>query len=367
MNKHIAIFLPSLRGGGAERVMVNLAHEFQEEGYRVDFILSKAEGSYLPKLSKRINLIDLNSNRVFWSLKPLVKYLKSNRPPILLSALSHANVVALWAVKLAKTSTKVIVTEHTTLSISIMNSKNIKSKLIPILIKNFYKEASWIVAVSRGVAKDLLENLKIPREKVKVIYNPIVNEELIRLSFEDVEHRWIKNNERPIILAAGRLTDAKDYHTMIKSFKQIHDKIGAKLIILGEGKQRKKIEKLAETLGIASDVDIVGFVENPYAYMRKADLFLLTSQWEGFGNVLVEAMACGTSVISTDCPNGPREILDNGKYGYLVPVGDVEVLTATVLKHFSQPYNIDKKTLISRANDFHVKKIAKEYLELLKL
>lgn len=364
MNKHIAIFLPSLRGGGAEKVMLNLAHEIYQEGYKVDLILSKAEGSYLTQLSRDINLIDLNCKRVLHSLIPLVKYLKNNNPPILLSALEHTNLVALWAVELAKTSTKVIVTEHSTLSISVKNSKNLKSKFIPILMKKFYRKALSIVTVSKGVAEDLIENLNIPREKVKVIYNPIVTEKLIALSYEDVEHSWIKNNERPIILAAGRLTAAKDYPTMIKSFKEIRSKINAKLIILGEGEQRKEIEKLAENLGIRNDIDIVGFVENPYAYMRKSDLFLLTSKWEGFGNVLVEAMACGTPVISTDCPNGPREILDNGKYGKLVPVGDIEALTKAVLNHFLKPSSVDKESLLSRANDFHIKKIVKQYLAL---
>ncbi|MGG2954222.1 glycosyltransferase [Geobacillus stearothermophilus] len=366
MNKHIAIFLPSLHGGGAERVMLNLAHGLYEEGYRVDIILSKAEGSYLKQLSKDINLLDLNCKRVLHSLVPLMKYLKNNRPPILLSALGHANLVALWAVELAKTSTKVIVTEHSTLSISIKNSKNLKSKFIPFLMKKFYRKALSIVTVSKGVAEDLIKNLNIPKEKVKVIYNPIVTEKLIALSYEDVEHPWMKNNERPIILAAGRLTAAKDYPTMIKSFRKIRNKINAKLIILGEGEQRKKIEELAENLGIRCDIDIVGFVENPYAYMRKADIFLLTSKWEGFGNVLVEAMACGTPVVATDCPNGPREILEDGKYGVLVPPGNVDALTEAVLNHFLQPSNINKEKLLSRANDFHIKKIVKQYLALFK-
>ncbi|MBE2925250.1 glycosyltransferase [Anoxybacillus flavithermus] len=365
MDKHIAIFLPSLRGGGAERVMVNLAKAFSKNNFRVDMVLAQAEGPYLSQIPSDIRIVNLNASRVALSLFPLVRYLRKNRPYALIAALNHANIIAILATKASLTKTRIFVTEHSTLSRSLLHPVNVRTKLMPFFMKLFYPMADHVIAVSNGVADDLSKTLNLSRSKIKVIYNPIVTDDLFQKANEEVDHPWFKNKQHPVILAVGRLTEAKDYPTLIKAFYHVRKQKEAKLVILGDGENREELLNLVKDMGLEQDVDIIGFVQNPYAYMRKADLFLLTSKWEGFGNVLVEAIACGTPVISTDCPSGPAEILDNGNYGKLVQVGDVEALTESILRYFSGSYDIDLDKLLSRANDFHVEKIAKRYLHFL--
>ncbi|NLO89188.1 MAG: glycosyltransferase, partial [Clostridia bacterium] len=183
-----------------------------------------------------------------------------------------------------------------------------------------------VVAVSQGVADDLVKTTGLMRELIKVIYNPIVTPELLEKAKESIGHPWFKPGQPPVILSAGRLTAAKDFPTLIHAFARVRAERLARLMILGEGEERPNLESLVRELGLESDVSMPEFVENPYAYMARAAVFVLSSAWEGFGNVLVEAMAVGTPVVSTDCPSGPAEILEGGKWGKLVPVGDVEKL-----------------------------------------
>ncbi|QOR84160.1 glycosyltransferase [Geobacillus stearothermophilus] len=366
MNKHIALFLPSLRGGGAERVMVNLAKAFAKNNFQVDLVLAKAEGPYLSQISSDIRIVDLNASRVALSLFPLAKYLRKNKPFALISALNHANIIAILAAEISLTKTKIIVTEHNTLSRTLLHPANVRTKLMPFFMKLFYPMADHVIAVSNGVADDLSKTLNFSRSKIKVIYNPVVTDDLFEKADEEVDHRWFQDKQHPVILAVGRLTEQKDYPTLIKAFYHVRQQRKAKLVILGDGEKREELLNLIKDMGLEQDVDIIGFVQNPYAYMKRCSVFVLSSKWEGFGNVLVEAMACGTTVVSTDCPSGPREILEDGTYGMLVPVEDVEGLAGAVLKCLLKN-DLDKDKLIARSNDFHVEKIAREYIDLFRL
>ena len=332
MNKHIAIFLPSLCGGGAERVMVNLAKVFTKNNFQVDLVLAKAEGPYLSQIPDSIRIVDLNVSRVALGLIPLIKYLCKNRPYALISAMNHANVIAILAAKFSFTTTKVLVTEHSTLSRSLLHPSNFRTKLVPFFMKSLYPLAEHIIAVSNGVADDLSKILNIPRSKIKVIYNPIITNELFQMANEEVDHPWFKNKQYPIILAVGRLTEAKDYPTLIKAFYHVKQQKAAKLVILGDGEKRTELLNLIKEMGLEQDVDIIGFVQNPYAYMKRCSVLVLSSKWEGLPTVLVEALACGTNIVATDCPSGPNEILKNGKYGSLVNIGDVQGIGQEVLR-----------------------------------
>ncbi len=332
----IALFLPSLRGGGAERVMVNLARGFAERGLKVDLVLAKAEGPYISQVPQEVRVVDLGARRVLYSLPGLVRYLRQERPCAMLSAMSHANIVAIWARSLADVETHLVVTEHTTLGQSTENATLVRARFMPVLIKRFYPRADAVVAVSRGVADDLAIRSGLPAEKIKVIYNPVVTPELFAKAEEPLDHPWFQPGEPPVILGAGRLTPAKDFSTLIRAFALVRKKRPARLMILGEGKDRPKLEALVHELGLEGEAALPGFVDNPYNYMKRAAVFVLSSRWEGLPTVLIEALALGTLVVSTNCPSGPAEILQGHKE-FLVPVGDANALARAILCLLENP------------------------------
>ena len=359
----IALFLPSLRGGGAERVMLNLAQGFAAQGVQVDLVLAKAEGDYLNQIPARVTTVDLNSPRVLLSLPGLIKYLKREQPVAMLSAMGHANIVAVWAKKLAGVKTKLVASEHSTLSKATKQAQNIRSRVMPLVMRFTYPKTDAVVAVSKGVADDLAQVIGLPRNHIKVIYNPVVDEKLIQKASETLNHPWFDNGEPPVILAVGRLTEPKDYPTLLRTFALLREQRSIRLIILGEGEKRSELETLASELGINDDIAMPGFVENPYKYMTNAAVFVLSSKREGLPTVLIEAMSCGCPVVSTDCPSGPIEILENGKYGALVPVGDEVQLAAAIMKAIGSTASAN--CIRSRSMDFSVDIISKQYLKLL--
>jgi glycosyltransferase involved in cell wall biosynthesis len=361
-NKKIAFFIPSLRGGGAERVFVDLANNFAKRGLSVDLVLAQKEGPYLKDVSSKVNIIDLKSKRVLFSLLPLIKYLKSKKPDSLISAIFHANIITLIACLFCRCD--VIVTEHSPFSVTQKKLPLWKRFIVKTAMKLLYGRAKTIVTVSNGVAEDFVKKIGIKKENLHTIYNPVDIKSVLERSKEDSSHKWLKNKEKKVLLGVGRLTEQKDFSTLIKAFVKLRKKKEIKLIILGEGKDRKSLEKLIKELQIENDVDMPGFIDNPYSCMANSDIFALSSEYEGFGNVLVEAMACGTPVVSTDCPCGPSEILDNGKYGKLVPVGDINDLAGAIEETLENP--IEKKLLQERAKYFSVEKITKEYIDIMK-
>lgn len=359
--RRIALFVPSLCGGGAERVMTNLAIAFCERGIGIDLVLLKAEGPYLKELPPRVRVVDLNASRLLTGLPALTRYLRRERPLVMLSAMKHANVTALLAALLSRSQVPVVVCEHSNATVSLDLNPGIKTSVLRVLMRWLYPRAYHIVAVSEGVAVGLRNMLGIDTSRISVIHNPIVSSNVLLLSKQSISHPWFLNKSIPIILATGRLTPAKDFETLLRAFGRVRRKRQFRLIILGEGELRSSLETLVDKLELKEDVALPGFVDNPFAYMRQADMFVLSSKWEGFGNVLVEAMACGVPVISTDCPSGPAEILENGKWGRLVPVGDVKALAQAMLDTLEN----ESPSSVQRAMQFSVDKAADTYLPLL--
>jgi glycosyltransferase involved in cell wall biosynthesis len=333
----IAFFLPSVRGGGAQRVVVNLVQGIVERGLAVDVVLAVAEGVFLEQLPPAVRVIDLRARRLLSSLVPLTRYLSRERPRALISSLSHANLVALWAAKLARRGTPVVVTVHNTMSQSTRQPGRMGGGLEPSLLRAFYPWASRIVAVSGGAADDLARTSGLPRGTVQVVYNPVITPELLALARQVPDHPCFTPGQPTVILGVGRLTRQKDFPTLIRAFAVLRRRRSARLVILGEGEERAHLEALAEELGVAEDVSLPGFRENAMAYMARAGLFVLSSEWEGLPTVLIEALAAGAQVVSTDCPSGPREILQEGRLGALVPVGDVAALADAMLRALDEP------------------------------
>jgi glycosyltransferase involved in cell wall biosynthesis len=322
----IAFFLPGLHGGGAERIVLNLTQGIAERGLAVDLVLAAATGPLLDQVAPGVRLVDLKSPRVLRSIGPLARYLRNERPRALVSSMSHVNLVALWAAKLAGTAVPVVVTEHNTMSQSALEQGWLERNLWPPLLRGFYPWASHVVAVSRDAADDFARTVGLPRERVQVIYNPVIMPGMKSRAHQAPDHPWFAGGP-PVILGIGRLTRQKDFSTLIRAFAGVRRQRPARLIILGEGEDRGALEALVAELGLKDDVALPGFRDNPLAYLAASALFVLSSAWEGLPTVLIEALAAGTRVVSTDCPSGPREILQDGRLGSLVPVGDVSALS----------------------------------------
>jgi glycosyltransferase involved in cell wall biosynthesis len=300
----------------------------------VDLVLAQAEGPYLAEGLDSVRLVELNPRhmpalRTTASLPALVRYLRREHPAVLLSAL-NGNFFALWARRLAGIPRRVVISEHNNFSRSTQALPTLHRWLTPRLVRRFYPWADGIIAVSTGVAHDLACVVKLPDSRIQVIYNPIVTPDLRAKAQAPLEHPWYQAGEPPVIVAIGRLTQQKDFPTLLKAFAQVRRTRLARLVILGEGEERSALESLVQQLGLAQDVSLPGFVANPYPYLVHASLFVLSSRWEGLPTVLVEALYCGVPVIATDCPSGPREILSGGKYGLLVPVEDAAAMASAI-------------------------------------
>ena len=354
--------MPALYGGGAERSMLKLCRGIASRGYLVDLVLSRVEGPYVSEVPKSVRLVDLKSSRVLLSLPFLVRYLQKERPIALLSVL-HANIIAIWARYLARVPTRIIVSERNTLSSEVQHyTSNLRKRMVPTLVRYFYPWAEFIVAVSQGVADDLTRIGRIRNERIRVIYNPIVTQELCEKMKVPLKHTWFQKDQPPVILSVGRLTEQKDFPTLIKAFARVRRNRTVRLIILGEGEERSELEALVKQLGVEKDVSLPGFIANPYPYMIQASAFILSSKWEGLPGVLIEALFCGTNLVATDCPSGPREILAGGKYGRLVPVGKVDALFHAINATLN-----DKKKSTPRESwqDFDLDVVVSKYLNVL--
>jgi len=363
----IAIFLPSLNGGGAERVMVTLANAFAQRGYAVDLVLAVAEGPYLSQVSESVRIVDLNAGRVIKALLPLLRYLQRERPVAMLSAMTHANVVAILARMLARVPMRLVVSERTTISFEVKRAQDIAARLTYGLVPWLYPRADGVTVVSKAAAADLVTYARLVPSSVNVIYNPFDLARISQLANESIPHAWFGADQPPVVLAIGRLTEAKDYPTLIRAFSKLRVKRSARLLILGEGELRDSLEELLVQLKLTADeVQIPGFVANPFSYLARCNVFVLSSRWEGLPGTLIEAMACGTPVVSTDCPSGPREILAGGRWGSLVPVGDDNALAKAIDTVLSTPPQ-QMPNVRQRAADFGQENAVDAYINALGL
>jgi len=363
MAQRIALFLPSLRCGGAERVMLKLAGAFAESGLNVDLVVAAAEGPYLSQVPPQVRLVDLAASRVLTSLPGLARYLRRYRPAALLSAMEHANLVALWARAIARVPMRVVVSIRITVSQDVQHGQPLRGRLATKCAGLFYRTAQGVVAVSDGVADDFANVTGFRRSGIRTIYNPVVASELSALAEAPVNDPWFAGGEPPVVLGVGRLTMQKDFPTLLHAFARVRSQRLARLLILGEGEKRSELEALAQKLGLGRDVRLPGYVDNPFAYMRRCSVFVLSSAYEGLPNSLIEAMACGAPVVSTDCPSGPAEILEGGRYGCLVPIGDADAMASAILAILRNAP--DTTSTRQRANMFSIEASADQYLQLL--
>ena len=333
----IALLIPNLMGGGAERVMVNLAEGFRSEGWIVHMVLLEPVGEYMKLLPSGVSVIDLKSTGMIRGIPALIKYLRAERPDVMVSAMEYVNLVGLASRFLARVPTRTILTVHVTLSQTVRHTRSWKEKLLPVLSRMLYRYASAVIAVSRGAADDLARVTGIPRDTIRVIHNPVLTPSIERKRVEPVDHPWFAPGQPPVILGVGRFVAQKDFPTLFRAFSIVRAARRSRLILLGNGPLRDEHRALAQSLGIGEDVDMPGFVDNPYALMSKSTVFVLSSSWEALPTVLIEALACGARVVSTDCESGPREILELAGTGTLVPVGNHQAMARAILNSFDAP------------------------------
>jgi glycosyltransferase involved in cell wall biosynthesis len=339
---HIALFLPSLDGGGAERMMVQLAIGFASLGLKVDIVLVKAQGVYLSQVPVSVRVVNLHARNTYTSFPKLFSYLRREKPTVILSTLPLTDLIILLARRLACVPSRIVLRCPTT--VSLLPRSAAKKALERLLLAWIYPWSDAIIAVSHGVAQDLSSYAGIPLNQIHTIYNPVITFKILEMAKEPVNHPWFGqaaagNAALPVILGLGRLSQEKNFPTLIRAFAIVRQEMPCRLVILGEGKDRQQLEELAHNLDergeAAADVFMPGFVENPFAYMNKADVFVLSSVFEGLPGSLIQAMACGCPVVSTDCPHGPAEILKAGEYGYLVPIGDARAMADAIRRVLS--------------------------------
>ena len=351
MHGRVAFYLPSMGGGGAERAIVTLANGLARRARPVDLVLVQAQGPYLAEVDPAVRVIDLRRKRVLTSLFSLARYLRRHKPAALISAMTHANIVAVAARMIARSSTRLLLSERTSLA-------GLRGELGPMrylgmktLMRWFYPRADGVIAVAEAMASELREMLPIDPDRVMLVHNPVVSDEMLELSGAAPPHEWLLDAAVPVVLAVGRLGIEKDYATLIAAFARVRETRPLRLLILGEGAERANLIALAEKLGVADDCALPGFCANPFSAMSRASLFVLSSRYEGLPNALIQAMACGARVIATDCPTGPREILQDGRWGTLVPIGDSDAMAEAMIETLNQTNFLDVR---KRASEFGV-------------
>jgi glycosyltransferase involved in cell wall biosynthesis len=352
--------------------MLNLATGFLARGREVDIVLCKNKGAYLDQVPPGARLVVLESSGEFKArlypvvvkpgmlgalLRPVVlakktpseiarlksmrDYLAAGQTDVVVSALPYANLLAIWARDAADVDLPLVVTERIALLTYIQSPDNFRKwrwRYLPELIRRSYPRANRVVTVSDSVARELVSGLPLAPGPVTTIYNP------------------------PVILGVGRLTEQKDFATLIRAFAQLRKNREARLVLLGEGRLRDKLEQLAAHLGVAEDIEMPGFVDNPFKYMARASVTALSSEYEGLPGILIQALACGCPVVSTNCPGGSEEILDSGRFGKLVNIADSDGLAAALESTLDTPP--DRGTLLRRAEDFSVDRAVTHYLAL---
>jgi len=369
------ILIPSLEKGGIERSMSRLSRGLLDRGWDVSIISEKPSEESISYFDERVKLlslgssfIDQNSNIIFSIFKNILyyfkirKYIKKHSPDVLL-AVKNIPVAIILKISL-KNKFKLIIREAVDPKYSSITQRSLFSRLLINNIKSFlYPKSDNIIAISEGVKQSLIKNFKLDSSKIKTIYNPSADEKILSLAQEDIDSNLL--SDKPLIISVGRLTKQKDHITLLKAFNKIYPKINCNLYIVGEGSERDNLEKFIRNNNIGDRVKLLGYQNNPWKFMSKSELFILPSIWEGFGNVIVESMLIGIPVISSDCPSGPREILNDGANGKLFKVGDYSHLAKTIEDILSG----DNTELINRARirskDFSIEKITQEYEKIL--
>jgi len=361
MYSTVCIFLHSFDGGGAERVAVILANLMIENGWQVQFVVQKKEGPWINMLDPRAEVLVLGG-RARWLIIRLGRYLRWNQPKAIISFITGFNIIAIIAAFLSGWRGRLIVSERVSLQETWEEWGSWWSWVLWGLMRLLYQRADLVVAVSQQLANDLVKEMNLPAEKVVAIPNPLPVEEIRQAAMVPVSHRFFSEGV-PVLMAVGRLYPQKDFPTLIRAVADLRKRRDIRLIVLGEGPARSELDMLVQSLGLSDVVDLPGFVSPPWPWMARADVLALSSRAEGWPNVLAEGLALGVPVVATDCPTGPREILAGGKFGHLVPIGDVIAMSIALEDILENPP--DRGILRGRADEWSTERVVESYLSIL--
>jgi len=352
--KRLALLLPDMRGGGAERVALRLIEFFLEAGHQVDLVLLERKGELLPLVPDAVHIVSLDAPRIRSAIRPLVRYFKSREPHAIQISMWPLTIAGIVAQRLAGARARVVVSDHIALS------KQYGSRAVGWTTRIAYPLADARILVSANAADDLARISGLPRSSIEVIYNPVEKPAAGSAPIEDLEALW---GGGPRIITVGSFKDQKNHAMLIRSFARLLRRRPAKLMILGDGPLRPALEALARAEGVAEHVSMPGFRTDPWPYYASADLFALSSDYEGYPLVLIEALRSGLPVVSTDCETGPGEILADGRYGRLVPVGDDAAFAQALEQVLNLPN--DRERLMQRAEELSGPGTSQRYLELM--
>jgi glycosyltransferase involved in cell wall biosynthesis len=358
---HIALFLPSLEGGGAERAFVDLANQFVDLGVRIDLVLVRAKGPYLSEVRPEVRVVDLQSSRTALSVLKLSRYLRKNQPNAIISGLDTANMTSMIACIEAGCSNRAIFTQRAILRECYRLQYPHTHRAWLVVLRLFYARARLIISNSHAARHDLCEGFGIPLSKLAVIHNSVDINRIERLAIVDSKHPWTTSSAKPLILSVGSLTPRKDFSTLLRAFAIVRQSLDCNLVVLGEGPERNRLEALAQEIGVADSVQFLGFDANPFRWMARARVMASSTLAEGCPNVIQQALACGTPIVATDCPGGTSEILEGGKWGRLVPVANPQAMADAIIATLKDKSHPDGRM---RAADFDPKRNAQEYLKL---
>ncbi len=342
----IALFIPDFTAGGAERIFATLAKEFALRGHDVDLVIGNQDkAAFLHLIPPQVRVIDLKAPRMRQAFFSLVQYFRREKPDIALATRLHSSCFVVLARMFSGVKTAVVLREASTISLDMKKYPTKKRLILSFFAKLLYPYADAIVCVSQGAVNDLHKFIRIHDEKVYLVYNPVLTEDVYLGAAKDCEHPWFQNGT-PVILSVGRLSPEKKFDTLIEAFSKVRQRRKARLLILGEGPQRAQLQSLVSSLNLKDDIDLPGFDGNPFKYMSRAKLYVLSSAFEGLPGALIQALACGCPVVSTDCPSGPREVLKFGQLGKLVPVGDPATMATAIEEAMdSQPIQVKEEDL----------------------
>ena len=359
----LAVFLATSGHSGVDRIMGMLLPAIASRGIKVDLLHVNGKGPHIRSDGENLRVIELGSSHSFTSLRPLIRYLKREEPDALLSDKDRVNQVAIAARWLAGVNTRVILRSGTTITKALEN-RDLTARITHYLsMRYLYKFADAITTPSTGSAQDLSNFAAIPPDRITVIPNPVDTQTIRRLASDPVAHEWFRPNQPPVIVAIGELGGSKDYETLVRAFAILRRERPVRLFIMGEGKGREKLRKLLIELHLEGEVELFGFTKNPFAYLAKSSLFVLSSHYEGFGMALLEALSLGVPSVATDCPFGPGDILQHGRFGALVPVGDTEAMAVQMALTLNNPP--DPSFLMEAASPYALERITDRYLEII--
>lgn len=362
----IAIFAATSGHSGVDRIVANLIRQFDAWGFPVDLLGISGHGPEVPQDGLRyLRRVDLGAAHVATAVPGLVRYLHREQPMAMLTDKDRVNRVAILGRRLAGSGAKLAVRLGTTVSVNLADRSRFDRWIQRASIRRLYPLADRVIVPSDGVAADLVAYTGLRRAHVRVVRSPIVTDRVAVLAREPLDHPWLRSGQPPVVLGVGELSYRKDFATLIRAFAEVRAHRRCRLLILGRGRRRETLLRLAAELGVGSDVDLPGFAANPYAFMANADVFVLSSRWEGMPVALIEALACGAPVVATDCPSGPREVLLGGNAGVLVPVGDAAAMAKAIGKQLSCA--LDRVALARAVEPYRIASSAAAYLDALGL